>query len=321
MIDVDTFIREQLSEIDPLPSMLTGDWKDVLTRVQRPTEARLRLRGGRRLRIAVAIAVLALAGAIPAIGYADGWFTADIPTIPPIGPAVTPLVDIPGVLDGIPLQMNGHLTSRDGLCLEASGGGSCGREVIGEPTGLYSQQNTQTYWHWVGGAPTESVGDRWLTFAPVAKVVQTVSIQLKSGNMVRATIFPVPERLGVDLSISAAFVPDYRSDPIVKVVGRSADGTVLEAVHEFDGSPVLSVSTIASGKSVDVEGYVSQKVHSLDLSLGDGTTQDVAIKNRHLPGAPFFFSTAPIPPAKFPLRIVARSAQGEIIDTVVVDSP
>lgn len=58
MIDVETVIRGQLSKLDPLPATLSGDWDNVLARVQWPAQTRrerLRLRP-RRLALVVVIA-------------------------------------------------------------------------------------------------------------------------------------------------------------------------------------------------------------------------------------------------------------------------
>ena len=60
MIDLEALIREQLLKLDPLPATLSGDWGNVLARVQRPAPARrerLRLRP-RRLALAVAMAAI-----------------------------------------------------------------------------------------------------------------------------------------------------------------------------------------------------------------------------------------------------------------------
>jgi hypothetical protein len=74
MIDLETVIREQLLKLDPLPATLSGNWGDVLGRVQRPAPARrerLRVRP-RRLAYAVILAatLLAIAGVATPLGAA-----------------------------------------------------------------------------------------------------------------------------------------------------------------------------------------------------------------------------------------------------------
>ena len=61
MIDVETVIRGQLSKLDPLPATLSGDWDNVLARVQWPAQTRrerLRLRPRRLALVFVLTATL-----------------------------------------------------------------------------------------------------------------------------------------------------------------------------------------------------------------------------------------------------------------------
>ncbi len=61
MIDVETVIRGQLSKLDPLPAALSGDWDNVLSRVQWPAQTRrerLQLRPRRLALVFVLAAIL-----------------------------------------------------------------------------------------------------------------------------------------------------------------------------------------------------------------------------------------------------------------------
>jgi hypothetical protein len=73
MIDVEPLIREQLSELDPLPASLAEDWADVLSRV-RGAQRGWRRDQARPLRLALAAAVIAvgIAGVATPLGAAIG---------------------------------------------------------------------------------------------------------------------------------------------------------------------------------------------------------------------------------------------------------
>ena len=61
------------------------------------------------------------------------------------------------------------------------------------------------------------------------------------------------------------------------------------------------------------DGFVCDDVHEFDLYLTDGSVQKVEIRDN-------VFATW-INRSMFPLRIVSRNAQGEIIGNKVVDHP
>jgi hypothetical protein len=67
MIDVETLIHEQLSELDLLPPGLSPDWKDVLARVQRPATARPERPRVRPRRLVFAAAIAAALFAVVSV--------------------------------------------------------------------------------------------------------------------------------------------------------------------------------------------------------------------------------------------------------------
>ncbi|HEY5479160.1 MAG TPA: hypothetical protein VIJ84_06065 [Gaiellaceae bacterium] len=75
MIDVEALIREQFSKLDPLPATLSGDWNNVLTRVQGAPQIRSSRARRNPIRLAVvaaAAAVLAITGVVTPLGAAIG---------------------------------------------------------------------------------------------------------------------------------------------------------------------------------------------------------------------------------------------------------
>lgn len=74
MIDIEPLIREAFVSLDPLPPGATGDWQDVLGRVQpAPGTRRRPILSGRVLQVAVAVAVaVAIASATTPLGAAIG---------------------------------------------------------------------------------------------------------------------------------------------------------------------------------------------------------------------------------------------------------
>jgi hypothetical protein len=74
MIDVETVIRGQLSKLDPLPATLSGDWDNVLSRVQWPAQTRQFRERPRRVAFAVAAAAMlfAVASVVTPLGAAIG---------------------------------------------------------------------------------------------------------------------------------------------------------------------------------------------------------------------------------------------------------
>jgi hypothetical protein len=238
MIDAETLVREQLSKLDPLPTTLSGDWDDVLSRVQRPAPA-TRLRrlvsidlspGGRRRRIAIAIAVLALLIAIPAFAIAGDWGSPPSWARPdaPHGPQVTVASGIEG---GISWKLALYIGGGDQVCTALTVaddyyGSDSG--CSGESASTYSSSNGEAPADWVGGEgmTSERSKIKWFVLGPVAKSVDRVSIRLRSGAEVPATIVPVPAQLGADVSFYYALSTD--PDPVTAVVARSKDGTVLE---------------------------------------------------------------------------------------------
>jgi hypothetical protein len=75
MIDVEALIREQFSKLDPLPATLSGDWGNVLARVQGAPQIRSSRAGRKPIRpavVAAAVAVLAITGVVTPLGAAIG---------------------------------------------------------------------------------------------------------------------------------------------------------------------------------------------------------------------------------------------------------
>lgn len=67
MTDVEMLIREQLSGLDPLPSTLSANWDDVLSRIQRPAPTPGERSRMRPRRLALAVAVMAILFAIASL--------------------------------------------------------------------------------------------------------------------------------------------------------------------------------------------------------------------------------------------------------------
>jgi len=73
MIDIEALIREQLSKLDPLPATLSGDWDNVLTRVQGAPpirSSRARRKPIRLALVAAAVTVLTITSVVTPLGAA-----------------------------------------------------------------------------------------------------------------------------------------------------------------------------------------------------------------------------------------------------------
>ena len=68
MIDVEPLIREQLSKLDPLPATLSGDWDNVLARVEWPAQTRRERLQLRPRRLALVFVLAAILFTITSVG-------------------------------------------------------------------------------------------------------------------------------------------------------------------------------------------------------------------------------------------------------------
>lgn len=230
MIERDPRLADALDHLVPSFVGKTGDWERVL-RDARSSRRRFilvrRARGRRRCSaFAVAAAALvAILGAVPAIGGRGWWFLGDHAP-KPAGDIVTVAS---GTATGLEWKLVAFVGDSEGLCMALSsdddsgrGAEGCGMPVRGAPRKPTDTPPAQ----WVGFVYTSGLTKRGtepvgFVFGPVARGVARVHVELAHRTL-QATVVDPPSGFGADVRFYFSEVPAPMSGepPVRAVVAR-----------------------------------------------------------------------------------------------------